>query len=659
MAGETVLVIDNRAEPRQCLIETVLNPGGYTSLESDTFETGLQAALEQSPDLIVLTAQAIPPGEFESLKKLGASSQPIAVLLIVDPSAERWVADLWVAGVRGVLFEPFKPNEALRALERALTETRLRRERDELAGKLAQARRQMEWQLQELNAIYTVGKTATAMPDLERVLAQVVEAATYMAHGEEGSLMLVDDASGKLYLRASKHLDQPAAGGLRVQVDDALLDRVLKFGRPVMMAGQDLRKVNPSHPAKALLYVPLTVSPARSMGVLGVSNEVSEHIFTERDMFLLSALGDYAAIVIENTRLFAAGESERSTLDAVLRGTEDAVILLDLDKQVLLCNPAARKAFSIKSPDVVGRLLHQVTRSQVLLELFEHLPSVGRPLRTEAQLADGHTLQAQVSAIEAVGYVAVMQDITHLKELDRVKSEFVSVVSHDLRSPLTTIRGYVDLLPRVGPLTPQQAEFVNRMGQSMKTVTDLIGDLLDIGRVEAGLDQEAAPCRIDDILRRAADAVQIVIDEKQHELTLDIAPDLPPVLGSARRLEQVATNLLHNAVKYTPDGGKIKATLKAEGAYVMLSVADNGIGVPLEDQPYIFNKFYRVQSEATANILGTGLGLSIVKTVVDKHGGRVWVDKAPCFERKIGPFAKVVHDVLNTWLVQNVLNTDR
>jgi PAS domain S-box-containing protein len=633
VAGESVLVIDNRAEPRQCLIETVLKPGGYATLESDTFEAGLKLALEQSPDLIVLSAQVVPPGEFKSLKKL-ASDQPIVVLLIVmSPadrlSADRQVADAWSAGVRDILFEPFAPGEALHAIERALTEIRLRRERDGLADQLAQARRQMEWQLQELNAIYTVGKTATALPDLERVLAQVVEAATYMARGEEGSLMLVDDPSGRLYLRASKHLDQPAAGGLHILVEDALLDRVLKFGRPVMMAGQDWHRANPSHPAKALLYVPLKVPLDRIIGVLGISNEVSERTFTERDMFLLSALGDYAAIAIENARLFAAVESDRGTLDAVLRGTEDVVILLDLDKQVLLCNPAARRAFGIKATDIVGRPLHQVSQSQVLQDLFEHLPIVGRPLRTEVQLTDGRTLQAQISAIEAVGYAAVMQDITHLKELDRVKSEFVSVVSHDLRSPLTTIRGYVDLLPRVGPLTPQQAEFVNRMGKSMKTVTDLIGDLLDIGRVEAGLDQEAAPCRIDKVLRRAVDAVQMSIYEKQHELTLDIAPDLPLVMGSVRRLEQVAINLLINAIKYTPDGGKIKATLKAEGEYVMLSVADNGIGIPLEDQPYIFSKFYRVQNEATANIIGSGLGLSIVKTVVDKHGGRVWVESAP------------------------------
>ena len=127
MAGETVLVIDNRAEPRQCLIETVLKPGGYTSLESDAFEAGLQLALEQSPDLIVLTAQVVPPGEFKSLKKLGASDQPIPVLLVVEPPADSRVADLqitdlriadaWCAGVRDVLFEPFQVEQRFFGLQ--------------------------------------------------------------------------------------------------------------------------------------------------------------------------------------------------------------------------------------------------------------------------------------------------------------------------------------------------------------------------------------------------------------------------------------------------------------------------------------------------------------------------------------------------------------
>jgi len=223
----------------------------------------------------------------------------------------------------------------------------------------------------------------------------------------------------------------------------------------------------------------------------------------------------------------------------------------------------------------------------------------------------------------------VMQDITHLKELDRIKSEFVSVVSHDIRSPLTTIRGYMELLGRVGPLTPRQAEFLARVEQSMTTITDLIGDLLDTGRIEAGLDQEEALVQLEDVVERGIEAIRLSAEAKQHTLSCDIAPGLPPLMGNARRLEQLVTNLLSNAIKYTPQGGKIQVMLKAEGLYLMLRVTDNGIGVPPEEQPHIFDKFYRVQSAATADIGGTGLGLSIVKSVVERHGGRVWVESAP------------------------------
>jgi two-component system NtrC family sensor kinase len=198
-----------------------------------------------------------------------------------------------------------------------------------------------------------------------------------------------------------------------------------------------------------------------------------------------------------------------------------------------------------------------------------------------------------------------------------------------LRSPLTTIRGYVELLPRVGPLTPQQVEFVNRVGQSMKTITDLIGDLLDVGRLEAGLDLEFESCRMEEIVYKSVDGLRLSVDNKQHELSLEVAPDLPLLLGNPRRLEQVVTNLLTNAIKYTPDGGKIEISLKPDGTYLMFRVADNGIGIPLEAQPRVFDKFYRVQNEDTAEISGTGLGLSIVKSIVDKHGGRVWVESKP------------------------------
>ena len=628
MAGETILVIDDNPRLRKFWLEAVLGPGGYAPLARDSVDAGLSAAAEQPPDLIILSMQT--PGFTPDLVgRLCAGGRAIPIILTTMRRSGPWTTEARRAGARDILVRPFEPEQASHVIERALAESRLRRERDELAKQLAQTCRQMDRHLQELAAIYTVGKTVTAMLDVEQVLARVVEAATNITCAEEGWLLLLDESADELYLRASKNLDESAARGLRVRVQDSLLGRVVKSRRPVLVTGPELQKVNAAYRVKALLSVPLTVPPDRVIGVLGVSNKTSDRAFAEHDLFLLSTMADYAAIAIENAQLFAQVEAERKQLEAVLRGTEDAVIVLDQDRRVLMVNPAARKAFNIEAPDVTGRTLLECIHSQTLLDWFKIPSAVGRPARAEVPLTDGRTLQAQISVVEGIGYAVVMQDITHLKELDRIKSEFVSVVSHDIRSPLTTIRGYMELLGRVGPLTPQQAEFLARIEQSMTTITDLIGDLLDTGRIEAGLDQEEALVQLEDVVMHGVEALRLSAEAKQHTLSCDIAPGLPPLMGNARRLEQLVTNLLSNAIKYTPEGGKIQVMLKAEGLYLMLRVTDNGIGVPPEEQPHIFDKFYRVQSEATADIGGTGLGLSIVKSVVERHGGRVWVESAP------------------------------
>jgi two-component system NtrC family sensor kinase len=461
VAGETILVIDDNAAARQFVVETALGPGGYKPLAAESLEAAARLMAGRSPDLVLLSAQ-VPGFGPDALEKLRVPPVPIILMAarLAQPAAEPTFP-----GVRDILYRPFESRTAAHVIERVLGEARLRRERDELAEKLAQTRRQMDWQLQELNAFYTVGKTVTAVLDLEQVLSQVVEAATYMTRAEEGSLLLLDEASGELYLRAAKNVDQRVARGC-ASVHRTVCGPRGQIGRPVMMAGPDLVKIKTAYMVKALLYVPLKVPPDRIIGVLGVANRVSGQVFGERDVFLLSALGDFAAVAIENARLFNAVETERGKLEAVFRVTVDAVIVLNQDKSVLLCNPAARKAFNIETPAISGRPLSDVIRNQALLDLFARLPAIGRPTRVEVQLTDGRTLQAQVSAIESIGYAAVMQDITHLKELDRIRSEFVSVVSHDLRSPLTTIRGYVELLPRVGPLTHSRSSLSIAWGRA-------------------------------------------------------------------------------------------------------------------------------------------------------------------------------------------------
>jgi two-component system NtrC family sensor kinase len=215
-----------------------------------------------------------------------------------------------------------------------------------------------------------------------------------------------------------------------------------------------------------------------------------------------------------------------------------------------------------------------------------------------------------------------------LKELDRLKGDFVNTVSHDLRSPLTAILGYVELIERAGKVNPQQAEFIKRVKSSVHTTTNLIDDLLKLGKVEVGSLDEVAPVNMKLLVVTALTTLQPQVQEKGQTLRLRRTGELPPVLGSRSQLAQVVDNLIGNAVKYTQPGGQIRVVLEEKQNQLIMHVVDNGPGIPLEDQGRIFEKFYRA-SNVEGTTPGTGLGLAIVKTIIDNHRGRIWVDSKP------------------------------
>jgi two-component system phosphate regulon sensor histidine kinase PhoR len=230
-----------------------------------------------------------------------------------------------------------------------------------------------------------------------------------------------------------------------------------------------------------------------------------------------------------------------------------------------------------------------------------------------------------LSIVKGVGRVAVMQDITHLKELDRIKSDFVTTVSHDLRSPLTAILGYIELIRRSGPLNEVQQQFVTRITSSVKSITVLIEELLELGKIEAGFDQEREPMLLQPVIRQVVDSLRQLSETKGQNLDIRVPENLPMVLGNPLRLRQLLNNLIENAIKYTPENGQIRVLLHADNSFLVLRITDNGIGIPPQDQPFIFDKFFRT-NEAIDHFPGTGLGLSIVKGIVDAHNGRIWVE---------------------------------
>jgi two-component system NtrC family sensor kinase len=272
---------------------------------------------------------------------------------------------------------------------------------------------------------------------------------------------------------------------------------------------------------------------------------------------------------------------------------------------------------------LVGKLVVEIFEDEKLISL---LCTKGKhPHLDEIEVDMGRFYSAQRTPIEGVGQAIVFHDITHLKELDRIKSEFVTTVSHDLRSPLTAVLGYLELIERAGAVNEQQGEFIHRAQLSVKQITDLVNDLLELGRVEAGLDMAKEDTPLTVLARYAIEGLRGSAEAKEITLEADLQEFAPLVNGDPVRLRQMIGNLLDNAIKYTPDNGVVRLAVEAEGDQVILHISDNGVGIPQADQPYLFDKFFRA-SNVPEDLPGTGLGLSIVKSIVDNHGGRIWVD---------------------------------
>ena len=306
----------------------------------------------------------------------------------------------------------------------------------------------------------------------------------------------------------------------------------------------------------------------------------------------------------------------------ILANLDDGIIIVDLDGYLLMINRSARDIFSVGEDQFHGKTADEVLQHPDILDI---LKPQSTPRQSEITLEDGRIYSAQASLIPEVGIAVVIHNITQLKELDRVKTDFVNTISHDLRSPLTAIYGFVSLIDRVGPINEQQADFIHHIQSSVQHITALINDLLDLGRVEADYDVLMQDVNLKEIINQSIENLDYQISEKMQELVLSIPEEIPAILGNPLHLQRMVSNLLENAIKFTPPLGKINIQCRVETSQLIFEVADNGPGIPLADQPHIFDKFYR-GTNISQNTQGTGLGLSIVKSVVDKHHGRIWLE---------------------------------
>lgn len=345
---------------------------------------------------------------------------------------------------------------------------------------------------------------------------------------------------------------------------------------------------------------------------------------------------------------FRRAQRTRSIANAVLDAAGEGMILISPDRRITAVNRRFADLFQITITDVIDRSMQhfgadldqRIGEAGQFREML--YASVGdserRIEQTFTQIWPQRRELDMVSTPvstrdgEHVGRVYAFRDVTRERELDRMKSEFVSMVSHELRTPLTSIKGYVDLLleGEVGALTPDQQEFLEIVGSNAERLVSLINDILDISRIEAGrIALTMAPVDLPSLLERLVISFRPQIEAKRQRLVVDIAPSVPPARGDAERLTQIFANLISNAHKYTPAGGTLTIRAGAIGNRVVASVADTGIGLSQEEQEQLFTRFYRAQNRTTQEVGGTGLGLSITRSLVDLHGGTIAVESTP------------------------------
>ncbi len=320
-------------------------------------------------------------------------------------------------------------------------------------------------------------------------------------------------------------------------------------------------------------------------------------------------------------------KDNRSKLEAIMHHSEDPIIAIGSDENITLMNRAAQAVFRVEDESIGMPLTAVIDRTDII-ELFGLGGKERSSRQAEIQLDNGRVYLAHVTIVKHVGCAAVMQEITRFKELDRVKSELVSIVSHDVRSPLTAILGYAELLSRAGPINETQAEFIGRIRRNVHNITALISDQLDVARIEAGLEQEIECYHLPTLIQDVVNGMRHRADVKSQTFELELPSHLPPSHGNPLRLRQAVRILIGNAIKYAPERGKVLVTVNQQDEQIVMRVQDDGIGIPAADQPSIFEGSSRAE-EATRPRRRTRLGLPTVKSVVEHHQGQVWVESDP------------------------------
>ena len=507
----------------------------------------------------------------------------------------------------------------------------------------------------ELAALLAISQTATQSLETEKILSDTLDKSLEILDFDVGYIRTLDAGKKNLIVRVARGLSSPEFLSTSFPMDspDPIVGKIVfKTQKPYI--GTDIRK-DPMFQARtmekegviSLAMVPI-VSKQRAMGFIAVGSK-KFHKFTKREVRLLVAFSSQLGSALENAQLYDEVNKERAYIENLVDNAGDAIISTDVEDRILTWNHGAEVIFGYSKEETVGQSLTILLPSHRAGELEEirdkvRITGVIRNLEVRRIRKDGIIIEASlaVSPIRdkddnVIGFLHLARDVTEkkryeqrLKELDKMKSAFVSNVSHELRTPLTAIKASADnMLDRlIGDLNAKQVGYLTRIKSNSDRLARLINDLLDLSTIEAGkIDLRPANIPLVTLVKEAAESLRPVAAEKLINLTV-MSVD-PGVIAWADRdkVIQVLMNLIGNALKFTPTRGEVTvAVAKNSAAWMQISVTDTGPGIPAEEVNKVFGRFYQIGQAGTQKTQGTGLGLAISKALVEMHGGKIWVE---------------------------------
>ena len=501
-----------------------------------------------------------------------------------------------------------------------------------------------DFRIRQREYLLEITRAITEELDLEKVLGLVVRLATELLSGHAGVIALRQE-SGGWHMAASSGINPallkqlgPLLSDIPDQKDPA------RFELPEV--NRRLQRMTEAASMGLLTGVGLPmVTRSEVVGVIFVFRSY-RGVFSADDRNLLSGFASQAAIAVQNASLYRDVTQQRQHLASVLESSADGIFILDPAHKVIGFNRACARLTGIPAEQAIGKehatVIQWVRRTHGVP--LEEAVTSGWPLSPQATLyvegdlrrRDGGRTSVGVTYAPTaatdgrlLGIVGNVRDITRYREAEELKTTFISIISHELRTPVALIKGYVGTLRREDatwePAIVRQSLAV--IEDEADRLASLIDDLLDASRLQAGaLRLKRSEVALDQLARRAAERFRT--QSGQHGFEVQFPPNFPIVIADEDRISQVITNLLSNAVKYSPDGGTITIAGQSRPTDILVCITDEGPGISQQDAPRVFDRFFRAGDTARTT-KGTGLGLYLSKAVVEAHGGQIWVDEAP------------------------------